>query len=161
VRLDPTHVVYSLEACGGTDEVYLRNLNGRVLNERRELHSIFNAHGIVNVSGSNHIKAVQELFTVEPSFSFRDLEKQIYIYNATTGREIRLSEVGEDPHALMIANDFLYPTEGTCIKTAYPAFLNWLQDRTQSVDWYTLPDNERAIYHQSAFELDDESMGAE
>ena len=161
VRLDPTHVVYSLEACGGTDEVYLRNLNGRVLNERRELHSIFNAHGIVNVSGSNHIKAVQELFTVEPSFSFRDLEKQIYIYNATTGREIRLSEVGEDPHALMIANDFLYPTEGTCIKTAYPAFLNWLQDRTQSVDWYTLPDNERAIYHQSAFELDEESMGAE
>lgn len=154
VRIDRTRVLYSLEACGGTDELYLRNINGKVLNERREIHSIFNTTSLVNVSGNTRIKPVQEIISVDPSFTFQDMEKQVYIYNASAGRAVRLSEKGDDPHALMIADDFQYPSEGICIKNAYPAFLLWMVDRAQSLDWYLSPDDE-SIYH-TAFEVEKE-----
>lgn len=153
VREDATHVTYSIEACGGTDKVYLRNIHGDILNEENELHSLFNATGIVN-AGSSHQDAVSETIEVDPSFSFVDETKMIYIYNATTGKEIRLAKQGEDPHAIMIPEDFHYPMEGVCIKNAYPAFVNWAKDRTQNQNWYLTPEMESVTYKQSVFQFD-------
>ncbi len=153
VRMDATHVKYSIEACGGTDKVYLRNIGGKTLNEDTELHTLFNASGVVNV-GSSHEDAVSEIIEVDPSFSFADKKDIFYIYNATTGKEIHIAEMGEDPHAIMIPFDFRYPLEGTCIKNAYPAFINWSADRTQALDWYLTPEIERNVYKQSAFKFE-------
>ena len=153
VRMDATHVKYSIEACGGTDKVYLRNIVGKILNEDTELHTLFNASGVVNV-GSSHEDAVSEIIEVDPSFSFADKKDIFYIYNATTGKEIHIAEMGEDPHAIMIPDDFRYPLEGTCIKNAYPAFINWSADRTQALDWYLTPEIERNVYKQSAFKFE-------
>jgi hypothetical protein len=153
VRENATHVTYSIEACGGMDKVYLRNVHGNILNEETELHSLFNASGIVNV-GSSHQESVSETIEVEPSFSFSDEEKMIYIYNATTGKEIRLAKQGEDPHAIMVPGDFKYPLESTCIKNAYPAFVNWSKDRTTAIDWYISPEVLVNVYKQSVFQLE-------
>lgn len=153
VREDATHVTYSIEACGGTDKVYLRNIHGDILNEENELHSLFNATGTVN-AGSSHQDAVSETIEVDPSFSFVDETKMIYIYNATTGKEIRLAKQGEDPHAIMIPKDFRYPMEGVCIKNAYPAFVNWAKDRTQNQNWYLTPEMESVTYKQSVFQFE-------
>ncbi len=150
VRMDATHVKYSIEACGGTDKVYLRNIGGKLLNEDTELHALFNATGVVNV-GSSHVDAVSEIIEVDPSFSFADKKDIFYIYNATTGKEIHIAEMGEDPHAIMIPGDFRYPLEGTCIKDAYPAFINWSKDRTSDIDWYIDPEIGVKVYKQSAF----------
>lgn len=153
VRVDATHVTYSIEACGGTDKVYLRNIHGDILNEENELHSLFNATGTVN-AGSSHQDAVSETIEVDPSFSFVDETKMIYIYNATTGKEIRMAKQGEDPHAIMIPEDFHYPMEGVCIKNAYPAFVNWAKDRTQNQNWYLTPEMESVTYKQSVFQFE-------
>lgn len=153
VRMDATHVKYSIEACGGTDKVYLRNIGGKLLNEDTELHALFNATGVVNV-GSSHEDAVSEIIEVDPSFSFADKKDIFYIYNATTGKEIHIAEMGEDPHAIMIPGDFRYPLEGTCIKDAYPAFINWSKDRTQSLNWYIDPEVSSHVYKQSAFHFE-------
>lgn len=150
VRMDATHVKYSIEACGGTDKVYLRNIGGQILNEDTELHALFNASGIVNV-GSSHVDAVSEIIEVDPSFSFSDAKDMFYIFNATTGKEIHIAEMGEDPHAIMIPGDFRYPLEGTCIKDAYPAFINWSKDRTVDISWYINPEIGIKVYKQSAF----------
>ena len=150
VRMDATHVKYSIEACGGTDKVYLRNIGGKLLNEDTELHALFNATGVVNV-GSSHVDAKTEIIEVDPSFSFADKKDIFYIYNATTGKEIHIAEMGEDPHAIMIPGDFRYPLEGTCIKDAYPAFINWSKDRTSDIDWYIDPEIGVKVYKQSAF----------
>ncbi|MBO4429920.1 MAG: LruC domain-containing protein [Bacteroidaceae bacterium] len=152
-RVDATHVTYSIEACGGTDKVYLRNIHGNILNEKTELHSLFNASGTVN-AGSAHQDAVHETIEVEPSFSFADESQMFYIYNATTGKEIHFSKQGEDPHAIMIPEDFRYPLEGVCIKDAYPAFVNWAKDRTQNTNWYLTPEIESVTYKQSVFQLE-------
>ena len=152
-RIDATHILYSVEACGGMDKVYLRGIKGKILNETTELHSLFGVTGIVN-AGSSHVDPVTELIEVEPSFSFSDEKKMFYIYNASTGKEIRLSLMGEDPHAIMIPDDFEYPLEGTCIKNAYPAFLNWSKDRTTSLNWYVTPEIESKVYKLSAFRFE-------
>lgn len=153
-RVDATHVTYSIEACGGTDKVYLRNIHGNILNEETELHSLFNTTGVVNAGSSHHMEAIYETIEVDPSFSFSDEEKMFYIYNATTGKEIHFSKQGEDPHAIMIPEDFRYPLEGVCIKDAYPAFVNWAKDRTQNTNWYLTPEIESVTYKQSVFQLE-------
>ena len=153
VRISPTEVEYSLEACGGEDPVYLRNINGIVLNGNKEIHDILKVTKGANASGSEHIEPVKEVIPVDPSFSFEDLPRQVYIYNAATGKEIRLSEKGQDPHAIMIPDDFQYPLEGVCIKEAYPAFVNWAMDRTQDMDWYISPEIAEKVYTLSVFSV--------
>ncbi|MBR1667746.1 MAG: LruC domain-containing protein [Bacteroidaceae bacterium] len=152
VRIDKDHVVYSLEACGGEDPVYLRNINGKVLNGNKEIHEILNVSKGANASGDQHVDPVVETITVDPSFTFKDLSKQVYIYNAATNKDVRLSEKGEDPHAILVPSDFQYPLEGVCIKDAYPAFLYWASDRTQYTDWYLRPEIETNVYTYSAFQ---------
>lgn len=161
-RVNQTQVVYSLEAVGGTDELYLRNLHGKRLNENVELHDLFKTKNPINVSGTQtHLKPIQETINVDPSFTFQDVENQIYIYNATTGKEVRLSVAGEDPHAVMIPSDFNYPLESTCIKDAYPAFCNWAANREMNPDWYLTPEVETKVYTESAFEIEEDVDGEE
>ena len=149
-RIDLTHVEYSLEACGGTDEVYLHNIHGDKLNEKTEVHALFNqSRTPINVIGETRIEPVIEIITVDPSFSLSDPDTQPYIYNASTGKEIHLAQQGQDPHAIMISDDFQYPQENVCIKEAYPAFVAWCQDRTQSTNWYRYnPDQRKQFVYQ-------------
>ena len=149
-RIDLTHVEYSLEACGGTDEVYLHNIHGDKLNEKTEVHALFNqSRTPINVIGETRIEPVIEIITFDPSFSLSDPDTQPYIYNASTGKEIHLAQQGQDPHAIMISDDFQYPQENVCIKEAYPAFVAWCQDRTQSTNWYRYnPDQRKQFVYQ-------------
>ena len=128
----------------------MRNIHGKILNENTELHELFGVKGAVN-GGTSRVDPIMETIEVDPTFSFYDLDKVLYIYNATTDTEIRLSETGEDPHAIMIPSDFQYPLEGICGKDAYQAFLNWAKDRTQSLNWYIDPAVSSHVYKQSAF----------
>ena len=145
VRRDQNHVEYSLEPCHGADRVYLRNINGKKLNEKTEVHEIIKLY---NNAGEE--KPVTEIIEVDPSFTFKDLDKQIYIYNETMGTEIKLSKIGQDPHAIIVSSDFEYPKESISIKEAYPAFLNWAFDRTKNEDWYIFPKVSEKVYRSSS-----------
>ena len=152
MRIDLTHVEYSLEACGGTDEVYLRNIHGELLNEKTEVHALFHqSRTPINVKGETRIDPVIEIITVDPSFSLSDPDTQPYIYNASTGKEIHLAQQGQDPHAIMIADDFKYPQENVCIKEAYPGFVAWCQDRTQHINWYKSNKVEQFVFKLTEF----------
>ena len=70
---------------------------------------------------------------------------QPYIYDMTTGLTVKLSKKGEDPHGIMIPNDFKYPKEKTCIKDAYLQFNNWGQNRITSTDWYKYPEVDKVF----------------
>lgn len=137
IRISSTQVLYSLEACGGTDRVYLRNIHGKILNEETELHKLFNANATVNVLGQERIAPVQEVVTVDPTFTFKDINKQVAIYNATTQKPIIcLSGQGESPKAIMLPSDFQYPKEGVNIQNAYPGILGWLTNRFYNLSWF-------------------------
>lgn len=140
-RLNISQVKYTVVACGAYDELYLRNINGNTLNETKEIHSLFgvtNLSTFINTQSKNY-EPVSEVITVDPSFSFTDFSKQIYIFNKTQNYDVKMSQKGEDPHAIMIPCDFKYPIEKNCIKDAYANFNSWGNNPVTSTDWYLNP----------------------
>lgn len=140
-RLNMTQVKYTVAACGAYDELYLRNINGQTLNTTTEIHQLFGVNNLstfINTQSMNY-EPVSEVITVDPSFSFTDFSKQVYIYNKTQNYDVKMSQKGEDPHGIMIPCDFAYPKEKICIKDAYLRFNEWGENPVSSTDWYTEP----------------------
>ena len=136
-RLNISQVKYSVVACGAYDELYLRNINGQTLNENTEIHALFGESNstFINTQSKNK-EPISEVITVDPSFSFTDFSKQVYIYNKTANYDVKMSQKGEDPHGIMIPSDFAYPKERICIKDAYSGFNSWGNNPVTSTDWY-------------------------
>ncbi|ADE81035.1 hypothetical protein PRU_1398 [Xylanibacter ruminicola 23] len=140
-RLNISQVKYTVAACGANDELYLRNIDGKTLNTTTEIHKLFgvdNLSTFINTQTKNY-ESVSEVVTVDPSFSFTDFSKQVYIYNKTQNYDVKMSQKGEEPHGIMIPCDFKYPTELTCIKDAYTTFNSWGENPVTSTDWYLNP----------------------
>ena len=147
-RLNISQVKYSVVACGAYDELYLRNINGQTLNDKTEIHALFgvdNLSTFINTQSINNSNLPSEVITVDPSFSFTDFSKQVYIYNKTQDYDVKMSQTGEDPHGIMIPCDFAYPKEKTCIKDAYTQFNNWGENPVTSTDWYLEPVDGKVI----------------
>ena len=153
-RVDKTHVLFSLEATGAWDELYLRNINGQKLNTTTEVHAIFGQTGdrgfINTVQEDPHVAPVKELIEVPEDFTFTDDQYLPYIYNKTKNNEVRISRVGEDPHGIIIPDDFRYPREFKCIKLPYPEFNKWGEKKVDETDWYLHPVLD-LIYTKSVF----------
>ena len=140
-RLNMSQVKYTLAACGAHDELYLRNINGETLNTTTEIHKLFgvdNLKTFINTQSKNY-EPVSEVITVDPSFSFTDFSKQVYIYNKTQDYDVKMSQKGEDPHGIMIPCDFAYPKELICVKDAYLEFNSWGENPVSSTKWYLNP----------------------
>lgn len=151
-RVDNTHVLFSLEATGAWDELYLRNINGQKLNTTTEVHAIFGQTGersfINTVEDDPHVAPVKELIEVPADFTFTDNKYLPYIYNKTKNNEVQISRQGEDPHGIIIPNDFRYPREYKCIKLPYTEFSKWGEKKVDETDWYLHP-NTSLIYSKS------------
>jgi hypothetical protein len=146
-RIGVRTVRYTLLACGAMDELYLKNISGKVLNENTEIHALFGQTGgrnFINTQSINY-DYVSEEISVPDAFSFTDLDKQMYLYNKTEGKEIKLSRKGQDPHGIMIPYDFKWSKEKICIKDSYPEFGSWGQGLVESTDWYLKPVEELVI----------------
>ena len=153
-RKDNTHVLFSLEASGAWDELYLRNINGQVLNTTTEVHAIFGqtgTRGFVNtVEDDPHVAPVRELIEVPADFTFTDNQFLPYIYNKTKNVEVHLARKGDSPHGIIIPYDFRYPREYKCVKLAYPEFNKWGEKKVDETDWYLYPVL-NLIYTKSVF----------
>jgi len=144
-RVNETTVQYSVIACGAYDELCIRNINAGVINDTTEVHRLFGKqpNQFINTDGGAYCEPVTVTKTVPKTFSFLDPATQPYIYDRTTDITVKLAEKGEDPHGIMIPNDFEYPREKICVKDAYPQFNSWGQNSISSVLWYTAPKKER------------------
>ena len=148
MRLDKTHVQYAIVACGANDKLFVKNINAGVINDNTEVHSLFGkgTNQFINTENSaEYIEPVVVVKEVSESFSFLDEATQPYLYDKTTGLEVKLAKRGEDPHGIMLPYDFKYPLEKVCIKDAYKDFNNWVdKDPKKDKDvigtnWYTKP----------------------
>jgi LruC domain-containing protein len=88
---------------------------------------------------------VSDQVKVDKNFSFLDESSQPYIYDITTGKTVKLSKRGEDPHGIMIPKDFRWPVERVCIKNAYLQFNSWGENQVTSTDWYLHPEEDKVI----------------
>lgn len=140
-RKNKTTVEYSIIACGANDELYIRNINSGVITDDAEVHALFgkSPNQFINTDGSKKCNFVTVEKEVPETFSFKDVNTQPYIYDKTTGVTIRLATKGEDPHGIMIPNDFKYPLERVCVKDAYLQFNDWGQHTITSTLWFTDP----------------------
>ena len=163
MRLDKTHVLFSLEACGAYDELYLRNIHGKVLNSTTEVHKMFsvdNTETFINTQGGERKPPIQDVVQVKDNYSFNNTgTEQIYIYNKTTDKEIHLSTTGEDPHGMMIPSDFKHPTETTSINKANEYFLKWTEGDNDSYDWYNKSIVDK-VCQNATFEISEKIINA-
>ena len=149
-RIDKTHVQYAIVACGAYDNLFVKNINAGVINDNTEIHSLFNkgTNQFINTeSSAEYVEPIVVVKEVSESFSFLDEATQPYLYDKSTGLEVKLAKKGQDPHGIMLPYDFKYPLEKVCIKDAYKQFNNWVDKDPKkdkgvlSTNWYTIPVN--------------------
>ena len=140
-RIDNTHIMVSVVACGAYDDLFLRGMNGNTLKEGVEIHDLLGAPRgtYVNTNGKMDYPAVSEIFEVGPHTSMIEFLKGISIFDETINHTINFSVKGDDPHAIVVPCDFVYPTEKVRINTAYPLFNNWARDAKSDNGWYNSP----------------------
>ena len=136
-RLDETHVEYSIVACGADDRLKAYNIGSL---SDSEIHTLFMHMGFINTENNGeYLEPLTTIVEVDKNFSFLNPVTQPYLYDATTANYVYLSKVGEDPHGIMIPNDFKYPLEKVCIKDSYLRFNSWGNNSITSNDWYKNP----------------------
>ena len=147
-RLNETTVQWSIVACGAYDQLQVKNINGTVINDNAEVHSLFgvdNSRTYINTVSGMVYTPVSDQVRVDKNFSFLDESSQPYIYDMTTSKTVKLSKRGEDPHGIMIPKDFRWPIERVCIKNAYLQFNSWGENQVTSTDWYLHPEEDKVI----------------
>ncbi len=146
-RRNGNKVILQLVACGAYDDLYIRGLNGKKFSHDQEVHALFGAAKgtFVNTTGKMDYAIQDEEFEIGANTSLMDFLKQIYIYDGTTEKEIRIPAKGEGPHAVIIPYDFKYPLEKQRITDAYKLFSNWSGDRFADNKWYTQPDETKVV----------------
>ena len=82
-----------------------------------------------------------------------DAIKDTYRYSSMLDGidQIRLKFPVYDPHGIVIPGKWAWPTETTCIKDAYPKFVDWAKDITDAdaKDWYKYPVKGKVISKES------------
>ena len=143
-RINDEQVQYELYACGAYDELYVRKVDSAW--ENTEIHALFGKEPktYINTEASeSKVKTITIKKKVSNTFTFLDKNCQPYIYDKTSGKTIKLSEKGQDPHGIMIPENFKYPLEKVCIggltDCAYKEFNNWGQNSVSYTNWYTKP----------------------
>jgi len=144
-RLNATQVQWTVMATGATNELYIRGIDGKTINKNKEIHSYFGIeqNQYANVHSRSEYPVVTEIVKVPTTFSFK--HNAPTIWNETQGYEVKLATKGEDPHAIMIPYDFLWPKERICVKDAYLKFNEWGSNPILSTDWYTKPQLDKVV----------------
>ena len=137
-RVDETHVKVTVLACGARDELYLRGLTGGIINENTEIHSLFGAelNQFVNTEAGNYTDTYSALFPIDKNTPIWQFMEKVSLYDKTTRTEIKLSEQGEHPCAIIVPGNIGYPLEKVRITDAYPDFKSWVNNATENRDWY-------------------------
>lgn len=78
--------------------------------------------------------AVTTRIPTPSGFMFKDADFWI----KSPEKEVHIAKVGDEPHGVIIPEDWRWPKEWTCIKDAYPLFVNFATDVTnpEYADWY-------------------------
>ena len=82
----------------------------------------------------NDVDPATEEFSVPTDTDLSDLD----IWIKSPEGNIHVAKQGQDPHGVIIPEDWEWPMEWTSVKTAYPKFADFARDMTTNKDWYKL-----------------------
>ena len=142
VRLNDTQVQWTLMATGAYDDLFIYNIEGAHIKNIIEVHEIFGKErGIyINTEKGDNVPYVTDVVSVPKTYSFLDASTQPYIFDQTKNWYVKISRVGQDPHAIMIPYDFRWPLERIRISSAYKQFNSWGVGTIEDNDWYKYPE---------------------
>ena len=120
--------VISVKAAGGTLPIYIGDV---------EIHEAMGvaSNVMVNTGAANGTSAPAAIFRV-PVSSENVADIQVKVNDAV----VLEAPQGDAPQKICVPTTFKWCTERTNIKDAYPGFVNWSQDQSQSTDWYNNPE---------------------
>ena len=144
VKNNSKEIWIELVACGAEDEVVLHGITESRSLEGREIHDILGLTGdkpFANTQNNDKHPIVSEKINIGDK-TIKAFLRNVYIENKTTGQIIQMPTAnGQPPYAIIVPYDFKYPMEGKSIKSAYPGFLEWVQDMNAQKDWYVTNDD--------------------
>lgn len=149
--MNATQVQISLIACGAYDKLFLCGVNGSIIKDDKEVHSLFGFSTTEQfINTTSHDKApIVDVITKKEDESVKDVLKRIYVEDKTTNETIRFSEeAGMTPSAIIIPIDFSYPKEKQRITQAYENFASWAQNKDTYTDWYNTPTEGKVFIRQ-------------
>ena len=82
----------------------------------------------------NDVDPATEEFSVPTDTDLSDLD----IWIKSPEGNIHVAKQGQDPHGVIIPEDWEWPMEWTSVKIAYPKFADFARDMTTNKDWYKL-----------------------
>lgn len=149
--MDATHVQISIIACGAYDRLFLCGVNGNIIKDDKEVHSLFGfstTEQFINTTSSDKSPIV-DVITKSETETVKDVLKRIYVYNASTDKKIEYTEeAGKTPSVIIIPIDFPYPVEKQRINNAYEKFADWAGNKDSEIDWYNKPTEGKVFIRQ-------------
>ena len=152
---DPNKLDITLVALGATHELWLGFDNPNAQSHLDYQHVFENElHQVMGVSQSTMVntgrawaKPVTVTLEKPAYFDFQTcsfvlgvkVEPEMQSVYESDYYYIKIATKGQDPHGIVIPEEWRWPTETTCIKDAYPKFVEWSADHTQALDWYKYP----------------------
>lgn len=120
--------VISVKAAGGTLPIYIGGV---------EIHEAMGvaSNMMVNTGAANGASAPAAIFRI-PVSSGNIADIEVKVNDAV----VLEAPQGDAPQKICVPTTFKWCTERTNIKEAYPGFVNWSQDQSQSTDWYNNPE---------------------
>ena len=155
----------TLVALGGSRELWLgfENKNAKTYEDyphvfEEELHKVLGISvGQMANTGNGTLVVTPKKITLAKPAGF-DFQKCSFILGAKVTPEmqgvyesdyyaISIAQKGQDPHGIVIPGKWQWPTETTCITTAYKKFADWAHDIKDptSKNWYMFPEADKVV----------------
>lgn len=162
---DNSKLDITLVALGATRELWLgfENKNAQRYDDylhvfEQELHEVLGIPAGQMANTGRNTQVVEPVKITLPKPAGFDFQKCSFILGAKVEPDmqgvyesdyyaISIAKKGQDPHGIVIPGKWLWPTEHTCIKDAYPIFIDWAHNISNPTakNWYMFPASGKVV----------------
>ncbi len=138
-KVDNSHLNVTLCCTGATLKLKVY-LNNTVLFGGEEVHEALGrtAPELVNTGAGPDTETYTVTINTPENFEFGTAD--FWIDSPLVPGGVHIAKAGQDPHGIVIPADWAWPTEYTCIKDAYPNFIEFAKDASTTdeaiLNWY-------------------------
>ena len=145
---EPNTVNVTLCCTGATYNLYLYYGNEKLFGGDEVHAALGGASGtFINTltyqpSDQSIVPVTKETTTQEITVPEGTTLGELDIWIKSPEKDIHVSKEGEDPHGVVIPEDWQWPMEWVSIKVAYPDFVDFAKNQTAKLNWYEYPTTE-------------------
>lgn len=137
--VDKSHLSVTL-CCSGASNNLKVYLGSTALFGGNEVHSVLGQpkHTLINTGRGADVDYVTSTINTPDGFDFGTAD--FWVDSPSVSGGVHIAKQGQDPHGIVVPTDWAWPTEYTCIKEAYPNFVEFAKDASTTDEtikgWY-------------------------